>query len=119
MIKRPRVHDADHLAFVRQLPCIVCGDDVSVEACHVRYGDPHAGKPSTGMAEKPSDRWTVPLCGRHHRSQHQRSERGWWEAKDINPIVVAQALYIAHGDHETAAMICNATVGGRAAATSD
>jgi hypothetical protein len=108
--KRPRIHDADHLAFVRQLPCLICSDDVSVEACHVRYGDPHAGKPSTGMAEKPSDRWTVPLCGRHHRSQHQRSERGWWEAKAIDPVKVALALYVNSGNHEIASVICRATM---------
>jgi hypothetical protein len=109
MMKRPRIHDADHLAFVRQLPCLVCGDDVSVEAAHVRYADLHAGKKFTG-GQKPHDMFVVPLCGRCHRSQHQRSEKGWWEARYIDPVKVALALYVNHGDHEAAAMICKATI---------
>jgi hypothetical protein len=109
MIKRPRAHDADHLAFVRQLPCLVCGDDVSVEAAHVRYSDPHAGKRSTGLSEKSDDKVTVPLCGKCHREQHRYQERSWWGVKAIDPVKVALALYVNHGDHETAAMICKAT----------
>jgi hypothetical protein len=110
MMKRPRVHDADHLAFVRQLPCLVCGDDVSVEAAHVRFSDPHAGKRNTGMAEKPDDKYTVPLCGECHRKQHKVSERGYWEARDIDPVKVALALYVNSGNHEIASVICRATM---------
>lgn len=110
MMKRPRQHDADHLAFVRQLPCIVCGDDLTVEAAHIRFSDLHAGKRSTGMAEKSDDKFTVPLCSKCHRAQHRCSERGWWEAKAIDPVKVALALYVNHGDHEAAAMICRATL---------
>jgi hypothetical protein len=109
MIKRPRIKDPDHLAFVRQLPCLVCGDDVSVEAAHVRYADLHAGKPFTGGQIKPDDKYAVPLCGKHHRDQHRCDERGWWAFLCIDPVKVALALYVNHGDHETAAMICKAT----------
>ena len=37
--KRPRDHDRDHLAMIRQLPCCVCGE-IKVEAHHADYSKP-------------------------------------------------------------------------------
>jgi hypothetical protein len=46
---------AQHLAFVRQLPCVVCGKAAASEAAHVRSGS------DGGAGMKPSDRYSVSL----------------------------------------------------------
>jgi hypothetical protein len=107
--RRPREKSAGHLEFIRQLACCICGDDATVEAAHVRYSDSRAGKRSTGKAEKPHDRFTLPLCGRHHREQHNHgNERLWWETKGIDPIFYALALFGCSGDHQTGSDIIRA-----------
>jgi hypothetical protein len=60
------------------------------------------GKRSTGMAEKPSDWWAVPLCGKHHREQHAMNERAFWKVFNVDPIRVAAFLYLAglSDDHQ-------------------
>jgi len=58
----PPVRSSEHLAFVRTLPCLVCGRTPS-DAAHfpgVR-----------GMAQKRSDLETGPLCRIHHAEQHR------------------------------------------------
>ena len=30
--RRPRIHDDGHLEFIRSLPCLLTGDDTTVEA---------------------------------------------------------------------------------------
>ena len=40
------------------------------------------------MAEKPSDKWAVPLCNRHHREQHGMNEMDFWKCNGINPFVL-------------------------------
>ena len=99
-MKRPRQHIDAHLAFIRTLPCCVCGDPTSTEAAHVRYSDSRAAKWSAGMGEKSSDMYAVPLCGRCHRSQHTTNEREWWLSKKIDPIQTAAFLFCASGDQE-------------------
>jgi hypothetical protein len=108
MMRRPRQKDKGHREFVSQLHCLGCGDNTSVEAAHIRYSDPGAGKRSTGMAEKSHDMYVLPLCGECHRKQHKMSERGFWEIKDIDPIKVALALYVNSGNHELATEIVDA-----------
>jgi hypothetical protein len=93
--RRPRVRNERHLSLVRKLPCLICGRHPS-EAAHVRYGDEEHGKRSTGVAEKPSDKWAVPLCEKHHRTgkdaQHSSGERGWWQRQGIDPLALCEAL---------------------------
>lgn len=48
-----------YLAWIRTLPCLVCGRTTGIEAAH-------AG--SHGMAQKSPDSSAIPLCARHHRS---------------------------------------------------
>ena len=107
-----RQHANSHLAFIRTLPCTVCGSRWSVEAAHVRYADSSYGKCKTGMGTKPDDRWTVPLCAECHRTgtdaQHAENEHVWWRARGIDPLNVAMRLYGASGDEEAAELILKA-----------
>lgn len=100
--RRPRVECARHLVFVRQLPSLVRGTG-PVEAAHIRYGELRYGKDPTGMGEKPSDKWVVPLAHNVHMDQHQSGgERDWWFAQGIDPILVAALLWASTGDFEAA-----------------
>jgi hypothetical protein len=87
--REPRQHDDDYLAYIRTLPCCICGDDVSVEAAHLRVGSIGDGKRDTGMMEKSSDKWALPLCGRHHKQQHTMNEREFWASYGIDPFALA------------------------------
>lgn len=98
--RRPRVHDEAHLQRTRSYYCIVCGDNTSVEAAHIRFSCIQVSKRDTGGQEKPDDMWVLPMCSDCHRKQHKVSERGFWEALNIEPIQVAQALYIHRDDRE-------------------
>lgn len=98
--RHPRQFNDGHLAFVRSLPCLICGDNVSVEAAHVRYMDPTVAKSQCGIGMKPSDFYCVPLCGSHHREQHAMKERTFWTRFGIDPVKKALALYADTGDFE-------------------
>jgi hypothetical protein len=98
--------DPRHLAFIRTLPCIVCKERTETEeAAHVRGKDPSIAKPMTGMGIKPPDFYTLPLCGQHHRDQHEMNEREFWEEAGIDPVKKALALYAHSGDHAVATRI--------------
>ena len=58
------------------------------------------GKPNAGVGAKPSDRYTLPMCGRHHRAQHAGSERKFWQDLELDPIKIALELYLVSGNHE-------------------
>lgn len=92
--------DPDHLALIRQLPCLYCGYEPS-EAAHVRIASAAFGKAS-GLGKKPADRWAVPLCAQCHRlgkhAQHNRGEAAFWQGIGINPLIVATQLYARRGD---------------------
>jgi len=102
--KRPRIENERHLAWIRTLPCLITGR-TPVEAAHIRYADPAYGKRDVGTAEKPDDRWTVPLAPVVHREQHSGSEREFWKRHGIDPCRVALALYAVSGDDEQGAII--------------
>ncbi len=97
--RQPRQRDEKHLAFIRQLPCLVTGR-TPVEAAHVRYADVTRGKPHTGKGEKPDDRYAVPLHWETHREQHSMSERRFWEQRGIDPVKTALLLFGVSGDVE-------------------
>lgn len=97
-----RLLDKEHLAFLRTLPCCLCGDNTATEAAHVRMADARISKPLTGNSIKPDDVFTVPLCSKHHRLQHSMSERAFWAAEDKDPVLLALALYAYTGDAERA-----------------
>jgi len=92
--------DDAHRNFISNLPCAICGDDTTVECAHVRFGDIRVAK-SQALGKKPSDAFTMPLCGRHHREQHGGNERMFWKARRYDPILVSLALYAVSGDLQT------------------
>lgn len=81
-----------HLDFIRGLPCCVCGKAPRSEAAHVRSGT------DGGMGLKPSDKFTVPLCSRHHREQHQVGEVSFWASRNVDPTGLAEHLWSKSGD---------------------
>jgi hypothetical protein len=108
--KVKQTKDAAHLEFIRSLPCVACGNDISTEAAHLRTERMEYGKRNTGMQQKPSDMWTLPLCGSCHRQQHTGNEMNFWSNLGINPFVLALSLHAASGDHELAQEVINRQV---------
>lgn len=111
MMRQPRQRYEKHLRMVRQLPCCVCKstpdnpNNATTEAAHVRYASPENGKRYVGKGEKPDDRWVVPLCGQHHRDQHEIGEREFWLLAGIDPVRLAVALWASTGDFAEAERI--------------
>ena len=103
--RQPRQKDGSHLDFIRDLPCIVCGAESTIDAAHIRAGDPRAAKRHTGMGERPDDIWTLPLCRKHHDMQHRGGELSFWKTWRIDPIATAAFLALRSGDREAALMI--------------
>lgn len=118
--KRPREHNDGHLKFIRSLPCLICRSRANIEAAHIRFGDPRYGKSGTGMAEKPSDKWTVPLCHNDHQGpggQHSEGEKAWWDKQGIDPLNIAAALFMASGDEEAGELIISKAIADRKSRT--
>lgn len=91
--RQPRIEDAGWLAIVRRMPCLICGRPGS-DPAHLRSAARQYGKRQCGMAEKPDDRWVLPLCRMHHDDQHRHNEMQWWARHGIpDPHAVAIALY--------------------------
>jgi hypothetical protein len=87
-ISEPKRHRSkEHLRYVAQQPCLICGRSPS-HAHHVRFAQ------SRGLALKVSDEFTVPLCAIHHSENHTTGdERGWWRRHSIEPLAVARSLW--------------------------
>jgi DNA recombination protein Rad52 len=82
-----RVRSKEHLRFVAQQPCLICGR-VPSQAHHIRYAQPR------GLALKVSDEFTVPLCAIHHTENHATgNERNWWLEHKIDPLPIAEELW--------------------------
>jgi len=103
--KRPKIVSPKHEAFIRELPCVVCGDATSTECAHVSYADLRYGKFGRGKGQKEESIWVVPLCGVHHRIQHDIGEERFWPSMGIDPCRIAACLFIRTQDHEAAQII--------------
>jgi ERF superfamily protein len=90
-----RYRNREHLRYVAQQPCLVCGRKPS-DPHHLGFTQPRA------LGRKVSDEFAVPLCRGHHRSAHRsRDERAWWRQAGIDPIKIARRLWKAtHGRGE-------------------
>jgi len=85
--KTIRLRDKEHRRFVASHSCIVCGRTPS-DPHHLRFAQPRA------LGRKVSDEFTVPVCRLHHREIHRHGdEAAWWKKADIEPLVVALALW--------------------------
>jgi hypothetical protein len=82
----------NHLSFLRQLPCVVCGKAAPSEAAHVR------SESDGGTGIKPSDRYSVSLCTSCHALQHEFGELRFWSTLRIDPLNVAFRLWTVSGD---------------------
>ena len=86
-----RLRSKEHLRFVAQQPCLICGRAPS-HAHHIRYAQ------SRGLALKVSDEFTVPLCAIHHSELHTTGdERRWWQERKIDPLPMAEQLWKKNG----------------------
>src|ERR1700746_3426843 len=89
----------NHLIYVRQLPCTVCGKAAPSEAAHVRSGS------DGGTGIKPSDRYALPLCTSCHALQHEFGELRFWATLRIDPLDVGLRLWTVSGDIKVVAGI--------------
>jgi hypothetical protein len=105
--RRPRERNDKHLAFIRTLCCCICGAP-GPDAAHIRSASPVHGKRETGGAEKPADKWIVPLCRSHHDQQHSMNELKFWAMHGVDPFGLALSLYAHSGDEELADSILRA-----------
>lgn len=98
--RKPRQHDAAHLAYVRLQPCCVCRKPGPSEAAHIRMNCAAIGK-ETGAGEKPDDRYSTPLCAYHHRTgpvaEHHLTEAVFWPMFRLDPFAIAARLWIESG----------------------
>jgi hypothetical protein len=129
----PALSDEPYLAALRKLPCVVCGRTGPSDAGHIRMSGVEWGYPekrATGMQEKPSDRWALPMCkpsyrpddvakilkpdkkrklvdiGCHGRQHgHDKSfcdnEEQFWRKVGKNPFQIADLLYKKFGTVES------------------
>jgi len=100
--RNPREKDSAYLNWIRTLPCVACGKSAPSQAAHIRSGYPEPGWRPTGMAEKPSDWRTAPLCRDCHldgpKAQHRHNERSWWAGLGIYPPDLCAKLRSEYGD---------------------
>jgi ERF superfamily len=82
-----RIRDRDHVRFVAQQPCLVCGRQ-PCDPHHLRFAQ------SRALSRKVSDEFIVPLCRGHHRELHRHGdEAAWWSKTGIDPLAAALALW--------------------------
>jgi hypothetical protein len=82
-----RYRNREHLRYVMQQPCVVCGRNPS-DPHHLRYMQPRA------LGRKASDEFAVPLCRAHHRAAHRAGDEcAWWKSAGIDPIEIARKLW--------------------------
>ena len=91
-----RYRNKEHLRFVAQQPCLLCGRKPSDnDAHHIRFVQPRA------LGRKASDEFAVPLCRAHHRAVHRTGdEKAWWQQAGIDPLKIAGKLWKLTRIHE-------------------
>jgi hypothetical protein len=83
-----RIRDRDHVRFVAQQPCLICGR-LPCDAHHLRFTQ------SRALGRKVSDEFTVPLCRGHHREVHRYGDEAqWWRHTKIDAANIARDLWL-------------------------
>ena len=99
--RTPRMKVEGHLKFLRELPCLICGDNTSTEAANLRMSDARIAKHNAGVGSKADDFFCLPLCGAHHRDQHAiGDESKFWKRVGLDPVLYALRLWSVTGNHE-------------------
>lgn len=112
--KRPRREAGSHLAFIRKLPCCICGSYAKVQPAHLRMSSAVHGKFNSGVGAKPDDAWVTPLCEPHHLTlpdaQHViGDEAAFWAKHRIDPFLLALSLWRVTGREDEAEQIISET----------
>jgi len=87
LAKTKPIRSAKHLAYVRTLPCCVCGNDQDIQAHHLTHIR------SNGISVKSDDSLAVPLCGENHYLLHWMGERSYWKERNLDPKLYAALLW--------------------------
>jgi hypothetical protein len=82
------IHSVKHQKFVASFPCVVCGNDTQVQACHIR-SIPKVGNVGKGVRDC---RFLIPMCFQHHTEQHLIGELQFFGKYNINPILISMKL---------------------------
>lgn len=85
----------DHLALVRQLPCLKCLELPCGEVHHLKFGTGERG-----MGQRSTDRWGVPLCHEHHMEVERagtKNETKWFAHIGVDALDFANNLWHATG----------------------
>ena len=105
MQRRPRQHDKKHLQFVTERPCVICATNIDVRPHHIKMPDGRILKPmSSNIGMKSDDRYTLPLCPRHHEELHATGEKKFWGCFHVDATLLALCLYSlsVRGDEQEA-----------------
>src|SRR5207248_5427769 len=83
-----RIRDRDHVRYVAQQPCLICGRRPA-DAHHLRFTQ------SRALGRKSGDDFVVPLCRGHHRELHRcGDEAAWWGQVGVEPTGIARKLWL-------------------------
>ena len=81
--------DEKHLELIRGMDCLVYQEcDGNTEPHHIRTSY------NCGMARKPDDRYTVPLCQKHHTMAHAQGDKRFFGMRNINHFEVIARIII-------------------------
>lgn len=83
MITKELRKNKKYLEFIREQPCMVCGN--KAEPHHEAFG-------TSGMGIKGPDTWTVPLCRKCHEKREQRGRDLYWKVIGIDPKLIIMEL---------------------------
>ena len=84
--KNKIIRNKNHLKFLSELPCCVCGSYNGVVGHHIRMGN------NGGIGLKPSDELAVCVCYMcHHKIHNGEGEKSFWGEYD--PMILAHSLY--------------------------
>jgi len=92
-VPKPKTFRSDkYLVFIREHPCLVCGNPRTV--AH------HEGLGKNIMGGKPPDSHAVPLCSACHSEYHNGGPAGFW-ARDVRMEIIGLLTeYLQDGDQD-------------------
>lgn len=106
-----------HLKFIDSLPCVICAGACGESTHHHLLRVDKQYLPVTmeteglmfpkvkskGMGTKSDDRFTLPLCPKHHAEAHANgNDKEYFLKRGIQPEKFALSLYKVSGDYEKA-----------------